>query len=82
MMQLNPGKRLKTNERDSGNLVQPDSDLEAGRVVDLLPDREGGTVATWLQEHPGTEIVSRERASAYAKATRRASPEAIQITDL
>ena len=25
MMQLNPGKRLKTNERDSGNLVQPDT---------------------------------------------------------
>jgi len=24
-MQLNPGKRLKTNERDSGNLVQRDS---------------------------------------------------------
>jgi transposase len=56
-------------------------DLEAGRVVDLLPDREVGTVATWLQEHPGTEIVSRDRASAYAKATRRACPEAIQIAD-
>ena len=56
-------------------------DLEAGRVVDLLPDREAGTLATWLQEHPGTEIVSRDRASAYAKATRRACPEAIQIAD-
>ncbi|WP_213807936.1 transposase, partial [Granulicella sp. dw_53] len=41
-------------------------DLEAGRVVDLLPDREAGTLATWLQEHPGTKIVSRDRASAYA----------------
>jgi transposase len=56
-------------------------DLEAGRVVDLLPDREAGTLATWLQKHPGTEIVSRDRASAYAKATRRACPEAIQIAD-
>jgi transposase len=56
-------------------------DLEAGRVVDLLPDREAGTLATWLQEHPGTKIVSRDRASAYAKATRRACPEAIQIAD-
>ncbi|WP_213807935.1 transposase, partial [Granulicella sp. dw_53] len=41
-------------------------DLEAGSVVDLLPEREAGTLATWLQEHPGTEIVSRDRASAYA----------------
>ena len=56
-------------------------DLEAGSVVDLLPDREAGTLATWLQEHPGMEIVSRDRAGAYAKATRRARPEAIQIAD-
>jgi hypothetical protein len=39
-------------------------DLEAGKVVDLLPDREAATVAAWLQDHPGTEIVSRDRASA------------------
>ena len=53
-----------------------------GKVVDdLLPDRESGTVATWLREHPGTEIVSRDRASAYAEAARRATPEAIQIAD-
>jgi transposase len=36
-------------------------DLEAGKVVDLLPDREATTVAAWLQDHPGTEIVSRDR---------------------
>jgi hypothetical protein len=29
-MQLNPGKRWKTNERDSGNLVQPDTALTPG----------------------------------------------------
>ncbi len=40
-------------------------DLEAGKVVDLLPDRESETVATWLREHPGTQIISRDRASAY-----------------
>jgi transposase len=49
-------------------------DLEAGKVVDLLPDREAATVAAWLEDHPGTEIVSRDRASAYAEATRRAAP--------
>jgi transposase len=56
-------------------------DLEAGKVVDLLPDRESGTVATWLRRYPGTEIVSRDRASAYAEATRRAAPQAIQVAD-
>jgi transposase len=56
-------------------------DLEAGKVVDLLPDREAATVATWLQDHPGTEIVSRDRASAYAEAARRAAPQAVQIAD-
>jgi transposase len=56
-------------------------DLEAGKIVDLLPDRESATVATWLREHPGTEIVSRDRASAYAEAARRAAPHAVQIAD-
>ncbi len=54
-------------------------DLEAGKVVDLLPDRGSEIVAAWLREHPGAEIVSRDRASAYAEATRRASPQAVQI---
>jgi transposase len=56
-------------------------DLEAGKVVDLLPDRESETVAAWLREHPGTQIISRDRASAYADAARRAAPEAVQIAD-
>jgi len=56
-------------------------DLEAGKVIDLLPDRESETVATWLREHPGTQIISRDRASAYAEAARRAAPEALQIAD-
>jgi transposase len=56
-------------------------DLEAGKVIDLLPDRESGAVAAWLREHPGTQIISRDRASAYAEAARRAAPEAVQIAD-
>ena len=56
-------------------------DLEAGKVVDLLPDRASETVADWLRKHPGTQIISRDRASTYAEAARRAAPQAIQIAD-
>ncbi len=56
-------------------------DLEASRVIDLLPDRESETVATWLRKHPGARIISCDRASAYAEAARRAAPKAVQIAD-
>ncbi|MGA2890772.1 MAG: ISL3 family transposase [Terracidiphilus sp.] len=56
-------------------------DLEAGKVVDLLPDREAETVTQWFSAHPGTEIVSCDRASAYAEAARKAAPQAVQVAD-
>jgi len=56
-------------------------DLESCRVVDLLPDRESETVATWLHTHPGVEVVSRDRASAYAEALRKTAPQAVQVAD-
>ena len=39
-------------------------DLERNQVVDLLPDRQAATLAKWLCEHPGIEIVARDRAGA------------------
>lgn len=56
-------------------------DLERHRVVDLLPDRSVDTVKAWLAAHPGIEIVSRDRASAYAEAARDCIPEAVQVAD-
>jgi hypothetical protein len=31
-------------------------DLEKGKIIDLLPDREAVSVEKWLLDHPGVEI--------------------------
>jgi DNA-binding transcriptional regulator YiaG len=56
-------------------------DLERGAVVDLLPDRDWESVQNWLRAHPGAELISRDRASAYAEAARKAAPKAVQVAD-
>jgi transposase len=56
-------------------------DLERRQTLALLPDDRVETVAQWLQQHPGIQVVCRDRSRAYANAIQRGAPQARQIVD-
>jgi len=51
--------------------------LETADVVDVLPGREARVLADWLRAHRGVEVISRDRAEAYAEG----APNAVQVAD-
>ncbi len=56
-------------------------DLEKHKVVDLLPERSAKSVSQWLQEHPGVEIISRDRGAEYIEGATAGASNALQIAD-
>ncbi|MCU0552310.1 MAG: ISL3 family transposase [Leptolyngbya sp. Prado105] len=56
-------------------------DLETNRPIVLLPDREAETLAEWLKDHPGIEILSRDRSKTYRQGMTKGAPNATQVAD-
>ncbi|MFB7313151.1 transposase [Streptomyces sp. NPDC056192] len=56
--------------------------VEAGQVVDVLPDRTSETCADWLRDRSGVEVICRDRSSAYTRAVKAAAQHALEVGSL
>ncbi|MEU5344392.1 ISL3 family transposase [Streptomyces sp. NPDC020766] len=56
-------------------------DCETSQPLDLLPGRDAAPLAGWLREHPGSEIICRDRARSYADGAHTGAPNAVRVAD-
>ncbi|MBC8160750.1 MAG: ISL3 family transposase, partial [Roseiflexaceae bacterium] len=56
-------------------------DLEQRCPIDLLPERSAAVLEIWLKQHPGAEIIARDRGPEYIRGATAGAPDAIQVAD-
>ena len=47
----------------------------------MLPERSAESFRTWLDDHPGAEIICRDRGGCYAEGAAEGAPPASQAAD-